>query len=132
MEAEEEVVVVLRPDDRRTKHVRKVLKAAEGARVRAGVLDGGTTDKATVRWIDSDDSNVGSSLRLYLGRAATMMRPPEPHTRPRLDLLLSMPRPLQFARLLPMISSLGVGTLWITGGERHAGTPGALSACVTP
>ena len=47
-----------------------------------------------------------------------MLRPLEQRERPQLDLLLAMPRPRQFARLLPMIASLGVDTLWVTGGAR--------------
>ena len=110
------LVVELGPDDKRTKHVRKVLKAGEGGHVRAGVLDGGSTDTARVQWITQRDSSA--SLRLGLGPDPSMLRPLEEDKRPRLDLILCMPRPPKFARLLPMISSLGVGTLWVTDAQR--------------
>ena len=35
-----------------------------------------------------------------------------------MDVLLAMPRPLQFGRILPMLASMGVGTIWVTGGRR--------------
>lgn len=113
-----ELVVALGPEDRRTKHVREVLRAEDGTRVRVGVLDAGTTDGAKVQWVpaaeDSSQTAEGQpSLRLQLGPASTLLQPLEEAARPRVDLLLSMPRPLQFARLLPVVASLGVGTMCV-------------------
>lgn len=114
-----ELVAELGPDDRRTRHVREVLNAVDGAELRAGVLDAGSTDTATVQWVGPEGTSTGdSALRLSLGPAARMLRPLAEDARPRLDLLLAMPRPRQFARLLPIIASLGVNTVWVTGGTR--------------
>ena len=38
--------------------------------------------------------------------------------RPRVDLLLALPRPLQLARMLPAIAQLGVGTLVLTNAAK--------------
>ena len=114
-----ELVACLQPSDRRSEHVRNVLRAQDGARLRAGVLDAGSTDEATVRWVACEDAATDErALHLNLGSASRMLVPLEQAARPRLDLLLAMPRPPQFARLLPMIASLGVDRLWVTGGAR--------------
>ena len=111
------LVARLKPDDHRTLHVKKQLKAVSGQQVRAGVLDAGTTDGAVLHW-EGDSSEHDTALRIELGPSAPLLRPLATHERPRIDLLLAMPRPLQFARLLPMISSMGIGTLWLTGAQR--------------
>jgi hypothetical protein len=43
---------------------------------------------------------------------------PEPMPRPRVDLLLALPRPLQLARMLPAISQLGVGTIILSSASK--------------
>lgn len=111
------VVAELPWDDPRTTHVREHLRAVNGEVLRAGVLDGGRCE-AVVRWVDGNGTDGGPdrpSLRLELGSAAQVLAPA---ARPRVDLILAMPRPPQFARLLPIISSLGVDTLWLTGAAR--------------
>lgn len=114
------LVARLSANDRRTEHVRRQLKAVSGQTVRAGVLDAGATDSAELQWEEpAAGGGAGeSALRLELGRASTLLRPLADSRRPRVDLLLAMPRPLQFARLLPMLASMGVGTLWVTGARR--------------
>jgi RsmE family RNA methyltransferase len=112
-----DLVAELPWDDLRTTHVREHLRVADGEVLRAGVLDGGRCE-AVVRWVDGRATDGGPdrpSLRLELGSAAQALAPA---ARPRVDLLLAMPRPPQFARLLPVISSLGVDTLWLTGAAR--------------
>jgi len=42
----------------------------------------------------------------------------EPMPRPRVDLLLALPRPLQLARMLPAISQLGVGTIILSSASK--------------
>jgi 16S rRNA (uracil1498-N3)-methyltransferase len=107
------LVAHLPSSDPRTEHVRSKLKAKSGQRVRAGVLDAGVTNQAQLEWVEP-----GKEMRLDLGPAADLLKPVEDDERSRLDLLLAMPRPLQFARLLPMISSMGVGRIWLTGAAR--------------
>ena len=119
-----ELVARLGPDDRRTRHVREVLGANDGAQLRAGVLDAGSTNEASVRWVEDGQADAKGavaercSLHLSLGPAARMLRPLDQSERPQIDLLLAMPRPKQFARLLPVIASIGVDNLWVTGGAR--------------
>ena len=113
MKPENKLVADLDAADPRVVHVREVLKAENGKTVRAGVLDKGRSDAATVRWVGAAGGK-DSALRLDLGAADELLRTPPESERPRVDLLLCMPRPLQFGRLLPMISSLGVSTLWVT------------------
>ena len=45
------------------------------------------------------------------------LRPPQ-LSRPRVDVLLALPRPLQLQRMLPMIASLGVGTLILSNAAK--------------
>jgi len=93
--------------------VRVVLRARDGASIRAGVLDRGSSDEATVCWLPGGADDP-PGLRLALGEPSRL-RPAE---RPRIDLLLAMPRPLQFGRLLPMVASLGVGTVYVTAAAK--------------
>lgn len=112
------LVARLAADDPRTEHVRAQLKAADGQTVRAGVLDGGATDTARLHWErPADGAGSAGGLRLELG-STSLLEPVAEEARPRVDVVLVMPRPLQFARLLPMLSSMGIGTLWITGSRR--------------
>ena len=111
MRPENRVVADLAPTDPRTVHVRDVLRAESGQAVRAGVLDMGRSDAATVRWVSSGKE---PAMRLELGPSDALLRAAPESERPRVDLLLAMPRPLQFGRMLPMMSSLGIGTLWVT------------------
>ena len=117
-------------DDPRAEHCREQLRAQDGQTIRAGILDGGATDSASLHW-ETDAAgptgpsgrtgrpgrDVAAPLRLELGSAA-LLDPVREDCRPRVDVLLAMPRPLQFGRLLTMLSSMGVGTLWATGAAK--------------
>ena len=119
--AEDELVARLSPDDPRTIHVREHLKAESGQELRAGLLDAGATDSAQLEWVASDAGappTTVKTLQLRLSPAKRLLKPLAAHERPRVDLLLAMPRPLQFGRLLPMLSSMGVDTLWLTEADR--------------
>ena len=91
--------VVLHGDQAR--HAREVLHAVPGQRLRLGIVDGpfGTGE---VLGTDPD-----GSIRL---RAEWYPAPPP---RPRIDLLLAMPRPKVMRRLWPVLASLGVGRIFI-------------------
>ena len=115
MRPENRLVADLAATDARTVHVRKILNAADGQAIRAGVLDAGRCDDAVVRWVGAGEERA---LRLDLGDADELLRPAAVAGRPRVDLLLAMPRPLQFGRLLPMVASLGIGTLWVTAAAK--------------
>ena len=91
--------VVLRGEQAR--HAREVLHAAPGQRLRLGIVDGplGTGE---VLGTDPD-----GSIRLRADWE------PAPPPRPRIDLLLAMPRPKVMRRLWPVLASLGVGHIFI-------------------
>lgn len=85
---------------KRARHVREVLKTAEGEQIRIGVVDG-PVGTATV----AEDGD-----RLRLDCALTGQVPPVP----RVDLLLAMPRPKVMNRLWPVLASLGVGRILVS------------------
>jgi RsmE family RNA methyltransferase len=92
--------VVLRGEQAR--HAREVLHAAPGQRLRLGIVDG-PLGNGEVLSTDPD-----GSIRL---RADWDSVPPP---RPRIDLLLAMPRPKVMRRLWPVLASLGVGRIFVT------------------
>ena len=85
---------------RRARHVREVLHAAEGEKIRVGVVDG-AMGTATI---------LEDAKQLRLQCALTGQAP----TAPRVDLLLAMPRPKVMNRLWPVLASLGVGRILIS------------------
>jgi 16S rRNA (uracil1498-N3)-methyltransferase len=103
----------------RAHHLLNVLKVAPGHHVRVGILDG-PPGVGTVQSIG--DNTV--DLRC----AFDAMAPP----RPRVDLLLALPRPKVMRRLWAQVAALGVGQIILTNAERvernyfdaHVLTPG--------
>ena len=95
----------VRLSDVRANHVINVLKAAPGHHVRVGILDGphGT---GTVQSI------VDTTVELRCTFDATI--PP----RPRVDLLLALPRPKVMRRLWAQIAAMGVGQIVLSNAER--------------
>ena len=91
--------------DARADHVREVLRAAVGDAVRVGVLDGprGTARVASV-------SADGVELACVFDS--------EPPPRPRVDLLLALPRPKVMKRLWAQLAALGVGRILLTNAAR--------------
>jgi RsmE family RNA methyltransferase len=89
----------------RAKHVLGVLKATPGKAVRIGMLNGalgsGTVMAVTDRTV---------SLRCEFDG--------ERHPRPRVDLLLALPRPKVLRRLWAQLAALGVGQIILTNAER--------------
>lgn len=89
----------------RAAHVRQVLKAAVGSAVRIGVVDG-PLGIGTVAAID--DARVTFACAFE----------PEIPPRPRVDLLLALPRPKVMRRLWAQLAALGVGRIILTNAER--------------
>jgi 16S rRNA (uracil1498-N3)-methyltransferase len=91
--------------DSRAAHLLTVLKVTPGQTVRVGILDGpmgmGTVESAA-------DGRV--TLRCELDTDT----PP----RPRIDLLLALPRPKVMRRLWAQVAALGVGRIILTNAER--------------
>jgi RsmE family RNA methyltransferase len=105
--------------DARAAHLVNVLKVAPGSRVRIGILDG-------PRGVGAVQSIVDRTVTL---RCAFE---PDAPSRPRVDLLLALPRPKVMRRLWAQIAALGVGQIILTNAERversyfdtHVLTPG--------
>ena len=95
----------VRLTDGRAVHLASVLKVAPGHQVRIGLVDGpfGT---GTVTAVDA----AGVSLTCAFEAAA----PP----RPRVDLLLALPRPKVLRRLWSQVAALGVGQVMLTNAAR--------------
>lgn len=91
--------------DTRATHLLNVLKVDVGRSVRIGVLDG----------------PYGTGTVIAIGDSAVTMRcvfetttPP----RPRVDLLLALPRPKVMRRLWPQLAALGIGRVMLTNAAR--------------
>jgi 16S rRNA (uracil1498-N3)-methyltransferase len=91
--------------DQRANHLLNVLKAAPGHDVRVGILDG-------PRGVATVLSVSGGTVQLRCAFEATV--PP----RPRVDLLLALPRPKVMRRLWAQIAAMGVGQIILTNAER--------------
>ena len=92
-------------DDSRAAHLLNVLRVTPGQTVRVGLLDGpfgtGTVDHV-------GDGRV--TLRCVFDAQAP--------SRPRVDVLLALPRPKVLRRLWAQLSALGVGQIILTNAER--------------
>ena len=89
--------------DGRAKHVRHVLAAEPGDRIRVGLLNG----------------PIGLATVTSLDPAVTLeceWHTPPP--RPRVDVLLALPRPKVMRRLWAQLTALGVGRIILTNAER--------------
>lgn len=105
--------------DARAEHVRSILGLEPGARVRVGVVDG-PLGTARVERVDA------KSVLLRVDDLSSA-----PPARPRVDLLLAVPRPKVLKRLWAPLAQLGVGRILLTAAARvekyyfdsHAVTP---------
>jgi len=97
------VKAVLTKADPRVKHVRKILKASDGATLRIGLVDAGVEEDAVVRWDHDGDLHLSlpSENHSFLTPIPASLRPP-------VDLLLALPRPANLAPFLNMATQLGV------------------------
>eukprot|EP00929_Paragymnodinium_shiwhaense_P081133 TRINITY_DN42395_c0_g1_i1.p1 TRINITY_DN42395_c0_g1~~TRINITY_DN42395_c0_g1_i1.p1 ORF type:complete len:293 (+),score=65.21 TRINITY_DN42395_c0_g1_i1:101-979(+) len=111
--ADEEGGVLLPKDDRRARHIATVLRPAPGATVRLGV-EGGGIGRVPVEVLED------GRVRLALTRAsiAADLTPPADSSRPRVDLLLAMPRPKVMTRLWSRLAQLGVRQVFIVNAYR--------------
>ncbi len=100
---------VARLADARSAHITRVLHATVGQQIRVGLADG-PLGMGTVESVEGD----AVSLRC----AFDAVTPP----RPRVDLLLALPRPKVMRRLWSQLAALGVGQIILTNAarvERH-------------
>ena len=91
---------------RRAEHIRKILRAAPGDTLQAGLLGGGL-GSATVVQIGRD------GVELEAGPLDS--RPPE---KSRIVPVVSLPRPQSFKKTLHFIASSGIGKAFFVGSER--------------
>ncbi|CAM9305836.1 unnamed protein product, partial [Chrysoparadoxa australica] len=137
----QELHVKLKPTDRRTKHIRDILKVEDGDELRAGVINAGSCDDALVQW------DKEGALLLNFREDHQILQAGE-SSRPGVDLILCLPRPSQLGcvawlsflffsvhhcwlltslssshpatpeRMLPVVSMMGVATLVLTGAAK--------------
>lgn len=91
--------------DARAAHLLKVLRVVPGQSVRVGVLDG-PQGVATVESVRDGQVTLGCVFES------------EAPARPRVDVLLALPRPKVMRRLWAQLSALGVGQIILTNAER--------------
>jgi RsmE family RNA methyltransferase len=91
--------------DRRAAHLRAVLGARIGSRVRAGVLGGGTGTAEVIA-----DDGAALTLRVALAEPA---RPPLP-----IELVLAVPRPKVLARTIEIAAAFAVERISLTNAWR--------------
>ena len=91
--------------DARATHLRAVLRVAPGDQLRVGVIDG-SRGMATVQRC----AGASVTLRCTLD--------PDVPGRPRVDVLLALPRPKVMRRLWAQIAALGAGRIILTNAER--------------
>ena len=91
--------------DARAVHLRKVLKVKVGQSVRIGRVDG-PLGVGTVRTISADGVDLDCVFEVA------------PPPRPRVDLLLALPRPKVMRRLWAQLAALGVGQVILTNAEK--------------
>lgn len=89
----------------RLRHLREVLRAANGATLRVGLVDG-PRGTAVIHSIDSNVVELGCTFE-----AAAPARP-------AVDLVLALPRPKVMRRLFAQIAALGVGRIILTNAGR--------------
>jgi len=135
--------VTLPKEDYRTVHAAKILGLLNGDTLRAGIiLDGDInnstsrpsiqaqespyagliTDEASVQWLPegkikkaepTKNGEPPGSLQITL-HSLTPIADEMADIRPRISLILALPRPLALGRLLPMIAQMGVQDLVLT------------------
>ncbi|MFP4331060.1 MAG: 16S rRNA (uracil(1498)-N(3))-methyltransferase [Alkalispirochaetaceae bacterium] len=97
--------VELRRNDERSRHIRTVLKAVEGQKLRSGVVNGEAAT-ATVERIDE------RRILLRLARQHDGVLPPAP-----VSLILAHPRPIVLKRMLKDLTTLGAAEILILPGD---------------
>ncbi len=90
-----------RLSDRRAAHLREILKVRVGDTIRLGLLDG---PRGSGHVQEAAESGILLKCRFES----------EPPPRPRLDLLLALPRPKVMRRLWPQLAAVGVGRIILT------------------
>jgi RsmE family RNA methyltransferase len=91
--------------DGRARHIRKVLKAEPGKTLRIGLLNG-SLGTGTVLAIDKHEVCLQCAMEKDV------------QPKPRIDLLLAMPRPKVMKRLWAQLATLGVGRIVLLNADK--------------
>lgn len=86
----------------------QILKFKEGDTIRCGIVNEGMNDRAVIMKCAADEVIISLGLRADL----------KVNSRPNVDLILAIPRPIRLEKLLPIISCIGVGTLVLVGANK--------------
>lgn len=92
----------------RARHIIRVLRAVPGDSVKAGIING----KMGTGTITGINAKQPYSVRLDLSFDSA----PEPV--PQIDIMLALPRPIMFRRILSQAAALGVGHLFVVNANR--------------
>ena len=112
-DGQNKLAVVLPADDGRVKHVKKILKVEDGKTLRIGVVDAGIEEDAVVKW------QADGALKLAIpGDGSHLVAPyPDSH-RPRVDLLIALPRPSNIASFLHVAAQMGVNNIILCNAKK--------------
>eukprot|EP01036_Dinobryon_divergens_P024600 gene24600-33068_t len=99
----------LNEDDYRCVHIKNILKLEVDENLKCGILNVGCTDNSKLLTSES-----GKGISIAIGKLEELVK----SGRPRVDLILAVPRPLRLERLLSMISCQGVGRIILVGANK--------------
>lgn len=100
--------IILDSKDERYKHIRKHLRKSDGDSVRIGIIND-STGTATLRETKSEEQESITLEELKLDSLDTNL--------PKVDLILGMMQPQTLKRLWPVLASLGLNHITISGGD---------------
>ena len=104
--------IILDSKDERYKHIRKHLRKSDGDSVRIGIIND-STGTATLRQKGSQKEEEGEH---EITLEELKLVPLDPNL-PKVDLILGMMQPQTLKRLWPVLASLGLNHITISGGD---------------
>ena len=113
----------LSPDDYRSKHIEDILQLKEGDTIKTGVLNLGVCDHGRIEKISVGRPKKKGGFEkgtegpcLYIGEKSELAS--QTNYRPRVDILLAVPRPLRLERILTVVAMMGVGRIILIDAEK--------------
>lgn len=92
---------------RRCDHIREILKSEPGDKLRAGYVNGPAASAEVI-----SVGNDFCELEMHEDADAELPQPPD------MDILLAMPRPKFFKRILPQLATIGVRHIYLCAADR--------------
>lgn len=102
-----ELICRLDGRDARYSHMKNILNIQKGDPVKVGVINEGISDNGRV--LDMSSERHGSML-VHIGALRSTPRP-------RVSLILTVPRPQRLKKLIPVLGNLGLHKLVLTGAK---------------